>query len=330
MISETEIVRQCLPEKAHKDFDDIVNQSILGASKHISMIGQMIEDIANYGLESKEQTVTVIEKIITVCNYFIKTRGEASQAVSNAIYLMTRGIEELKSKGQIDSETAGLIIGTKDNYAKDSAEAIEKVVEYAVNLAESYNNIFVYDYSSTVDKFLKSLAVDGKKRTVYISESRIINGGYPFVSTCQETGYDIKFIPDATMMHAIRKCDACFMGAETFYPDGTGFNTTGSDIVGLVCHTFNIPLFFLTPMIKLDIRPTIGKEKSVVYNDVKTKLSEGWNEGIDVAKIDFLTPELIGVPAEYIRGFVTEYGIIPSGQMYGISLEYSKCLKGES
>ena len=31
-----------------------------------------------------------------------------------------------------------------------------------------------------------------------------------------------------------------FMGAETLYADGTGFNTTGSDIVGLICNYYHI------------------------------------------------------------------------------------------
>jgi len=330
MISKAEEAKRCLPVQSYRDFDDIVNQKVLGASKHISMIGEMIENITMDGLENKDQKIVVIDRIITVCDYFIQTRGEASQAVSNAIHLMTKGIEALRNGGVMNADVAKEIIKTKENYALNSTLAIKKVVGYAVNLATKYNNIFVYDYSSTVDKFLKHLSDDGKKRTVYIAESRIINGGYPFVLTCQESGYDIKFVPDASMMYAIRKCDACFMGAETFYPDGTGFNTTGSDIVGLICNTLNIPLYFLTPMIKLDTRPIIGKEKNTVYNDVRIRLSHDWDHSLAIDKIDFVTPELIGVPPEHIKAFVTEFGVVPSIQMYGLSMEYSKSLKEEN
>lgn len=329
MISKAEIARRCLPVQSYRDFDDIVDQKVLGASKHISMIGEMIENITMDGLKNKEQKIVVIDRIKTVCDYFIQTRGEASQAVSNAIYLMTRGIEALRGTEVMNAEVAKEIIKTKESYAVNSTTAIKKVVGYAVNLATKYNNIFIYDFSSTVDKFLKHLSDDGKKRTVYIAESRIINGGYPFVHTCLDAGYDIKFVPDASMMYAIRKCDACFMGAETFYPDGTGFNTTGSDIVGLICNTLNIPLYFLTPMIKLDTRPVFGKEKNTVYNDLRIKLSKDWDESIDIEKIDFVTPELIGVPPEHIMAFVTEFGVVPSIQMYALSMEFSKSLKEE-
>lgn len=129
--------------------------------------------------------------------------------------------------------------------------------------------IFVYDYSSTVEKFLRGLAEHERKIRIYIAESRIIDGGLPFVKVCQKAGHHIKFIPDASMMYYIKDCDAAFMGAETFYPDGTGFNTTGSDIVGLLCSYYKIPLYFLTPMIKLDIRPVTGGRKNLVFDNMK-------------------------------------------------------------
>ncbi|MCB6288780.1 hypothetical protein LI276_22125, partial [[Clostridium] scindens] len=86
--------------------------------------------------------------------------------------------------------------------------------------------------SSSVEAFLRK--INGPKR-IYIPESRVINGGAPFVQPCLEAGHQIHFIPDASMMYYMKSCDGVFMGAESIYPDGTGFNTTGSDIVGLLC-----------------------------------------------------------------------------------------------
>ena len=40
-----EQIRQILPEKVRQAFDDIVEQRVLGASKHIAMIGEMFEAI---------------------------------------------------------------------------------------------------------------------------------------------------------------------------------------------------------------------------------------------------------------------------------------------
>lgn len=321
-------IRSVLPDKVKESFDSIVEQRVLGASKHITMIGDMIEAIATQGKEEKKTVKVIIDDIKKVARFFIATRGEASQAISNAILIM---IHEIDKNADLDIETAvNNILETKNSYLKMSKEATDKVIEYAVELAKDMQKIFVFDYSSTVDKFLVNLAKTGKKYTIYIAESRSIDGGLPFVSSCQKVGHAIKYIPDASIMYYLRECDAAFMGAETFFPDGTGFNTIGSDIVGLVCDLYNIPLYFLTPFIKLDIRPIFGHKKTLVINDMKEKLTKNWDKGIDTKQIDFLTPELIGVEAKYIKGYVTEKGIIPSNQMYEISLAYSNNLKGDT
>ncbi|HIV52209.1 MAG TPA: translation initiation factor eIF-2B [Candidatus Blautia excrementipullorum] len=320
-------IRNILPEESRNAFDDIVEQRVLGASNHIAMVGDMIEALVNRGLREKKTSAQVIDEILQVSQYFIETRGEASQAVSNAIYLM---IHDIRSCRDMDLKTAAeQILRTKNGYKNTASEAVELCVKYAVRLAENMERIFVYDYSSTVEKFLRGLKNNDKQYEIYIAESRIIDGGRPFVKACQEAGHKIKFIPDASIMYYLRRCGAAFMGAETFYPDGTGFNTTGSDIVGLVCHYFQIPLYFLTPMIKLDIRPVTGEKKKLVYDDLKEKLSEKWEAELEKDSIDFITPELVGVKPEFIKAFVTEQGVIPSGQMYTVSMEYSRKLRGE-
>lgn len=321
-------VRSVLPDKVKELFDSIVEQRVLGASKHITMIGDMIEAIAFQGKEEKKPVKVVIEDIKKVANFFIATRGEASQAISNAILIMIHGIDK---NADLDIETAvNKILETKNSYLKISKEVTGKVIEYAVELAKDMEKIFVFDYSSTVEKFLVNLTKTGKKYTIYIAESRGIDGGLPFVNPCQKAGHAIKYIPDASIMYYLRECDAAFMGAETFFPDGTGFNTIGADIVGLVCYQYNIPLYFLTPLIKLDIRSVFGHKKVLVINDMKEKLTRNWNREIDTKQIDFLTPELVGVEAKYITGYVTEKGIIPSNQMYEISLAFYNNLKGDT
>ncbi len=320
-------IREILPENSREFFDSIVEQRVLGASKHISMIGDMFEGIVKRGVEEKYNTTRVVDEIFQVADYFIETRGEASQAVGNAILMMIHGIREYCDMDI--EEAAKKIIEVKNSYAEQAKVAVDKCVQYGAKLAEIMENILVYDYSSTVEKLLIAIASNKKKYTIYIPESRIIDGGRPFVKACQKAGHKIKFIPDASMMYYLKECDAVFMGAETFYPDGTGFNTTGSDIVGLICHYFGIPLYFITPMIKLDIRPTYGGRKNLVYQNLKAKLSKNWEKELDRGSVDFITPELVGVDPKFIRAFITEQGVIPANQMYNVCIEYSKNLRGE-
>lgn len=323
MVIEKEKARTALASSSMKEFDDIVEQRVLGASTHIKMIGKMIEEIA---LEESRQgcVSSMIERIHLVCDFFIATRGEASQAICNAIYQMIQGIDQLEKESDV-TKAAEKIIQTKNAYALASVAAIEKAVGYAVEIGNRMQTILVYDYSSSVEAFLRGLT-PGK--SVFIAESRVINGGKPFVKACVERGHSIHFIPDASLMYYMKDCDGAFMGAETIYPDGTGFNTTGSDIVGLLCSYYQKPLYFISPLVKLDIRPVYGKAKTIVINDLQERL-QPIADPEHCAKIDYHTPELLGVCPQHIKGFITEQGVIPSGQLYDIALQYIKDLRGE-
>ena len=311
-----ENIRSLLTPSDQIIFDQIENHTLLGASNHIKAIGDMIENIAN----SNNPPNKIVQNIKLICNYYIQTRGQASQAISNAILIMISNINNIN----LDSPNFALdIINNKNKYFYNSLNNLEKILFYATNESKKFKSILAYDYSSTVEKFLINLSKDNITRNLIIPESRIINGGYPFIKKISSIkNYDINFIPDCSLFYFMKNVDACFMGAETFYPDGTGFNTTGSDIVGLICNHYHIPLYFLTPMIKLNTYSIQGLHKKLVIDNLYDKMTKTWDLNINKNNINFETPELVPVKPNFIYAYITEYGIIPANQMYNISLNY--------
>ncbi|HIU76595.1 MAG TPA: hypothetical protein IAC62_11980 [Candidatus Pelethocola excrementipullorum] len=315
-------IRQRLPKEEWQAFDDIVMQRVLGASRHIQMIGEMFKSIAKEGVKKQRSVIEVCDDIKAVAQYFIATRGEASQAVSNAILIMINDIDEIR--GLSLEEAKSNICEKVDAYQKKSRKDIELVVEYGARLGQKMNRIMVFDYSSTVDAFLRRLGEAKCSMEVIIPESRSINGGYDFVGACKEAGLKIHFIPDAAMMYYLRDCQGVFIGAETFYADGTAFNTTGSDIAGLLCKEFSVPLYVLTPMVKLDSRPIQGFVRDAVINDLKERMSGAGFKDEELDEVDFACPELLPVSKEHIHAYVTEYGVIPVNGMFSVCAEYKK------
>lgn len=71
------------------------------------MIGDMIESIALIGEKNHSSVHSVVDKIKTLSQYFIETRGAASQAISNAINIMIKNIDEVRN---LDAEEASKLI----------------------------------------------------------------------------------------------------------------------------------------------------------------------------------------------------------------------------
>lgn len=327
MTTTEQAARQALPEPARAPFDDIVEKRVLGASNHVDMIGDMIEQIVLDATAADQPVARAIERIKTVTDYFIETRGASTQAIPNAIRVMIRGLDLYASADDL-AEAGASIIATKNAYRGIAAAAIAQAIETAVVLLADRRTLLAYDYSSTVERVLVALGELDPDRTVIIPESRAINGGAPFVLACQQVGLRIRFVPDAALLVELKTADAILMGAETFYPDGTAFNTLGSDIVGVLAEQLGVPLYFVTTFSKLDARMIRGVTKDLPLVDLRPELGPCLPAEVDADAIDFVVPELIGVRREHIEAFITELGVIPPAGMWTPSLTYFNELTG--
>lgn len=317
-----EYIRSLLPARNQEAFDGIRDQRILGASQHISLIGDMFVGLAERAVAEQRSPQDLIDDLTALSAFFKELRGNASRAVYHALELMTGDLE--KHRNDSLENLVAHIQETQRCYAQYCAQATQACVSYAVALARPWKKILIFDYSSTVEKVLRALAEDGIAREVMIPESRVIDGGRPFVEPLRSTkGYSLHFIPDAALLEGLRGCDAVLMGAETFFADGTGFNTLGSDVVGVLCAYLDIPLYFITPLIKLDIRPVYGGYKPRVTCDVTKRLCDAeqdlWSD-----EVDCVVSELVAVPPQQIRAYITEEGIIPAGQMFETARAYEQ------
>lgn len=299
-----ENVRNLLPNECIEDFDNIVNGVVLGASNHIQMIINMYVQIAKEN--DKENTLYRIEKVGT---FFKETRGKSSYAIINALKDVEKRINSSKKENIFEA-----VSKAKNAYFEQNDKNIKNIILYTERLIGNHQSVLLFDYSSTVEKAICALK---NKIDVYIPESRVIAGGFPYVKKITESGHQVHFIADAAMLSIIDKVDLVFIGAETFYPDGTAFNTVGSDILAELCLNHNVPYYVLTPLLKCDIRALYGIFKDTLETDLKNKIGKDWPEDLR-EKVDFKSIELVGVDSKFITGYITEQGIIRPGDLFSM------------
>ncbi|MDK6371111.1 hypothetical protein QP101_03285 [Aerococcus urinae] len=300
-----------LSDDTKNKIEQIENHKILGASKHIEIFCNGLEDIIQ-SAESYEPLDNIKKYLNQLSNYFLISRGQASRSIYNNIKLIMGtilgdSVSELKSNTNLSIR----------KFKKNSEEDLQKILEYSVNEFYKYDSFVLFDYSSTVEKVIRKIANQRENKiNVFIAESSSINGGLPYLNLANDDQIKCSFFPDSAVLYKLQAADCCLMGAETFYPDGTGFNTIGSDIVSILCRELNKPLYFLTQLNKLDIRRIEGISKEIVYIDYE---NENTNSNVDT-KI----PELVAVPQKNISAYITEKGVIPSNQLFKISMEYNE------
>lgn len=310
--------RERLSPDAKKLFDDVNLQRVLGASTHIRLIGDIFQDIAEHGEDGED----MLQTIRGIAGHFTATRGESSQAISNAVMQMTR----LPGKGSCE-EIRRAIRETVADYRSGTEKDLDKIKSFLWTVLEDKKRLLLFDYSSTVAAVAALGREHGVRFHCYSPESRALDGGRPYVRPFLEAGHSVHFIPDSAMYHYIRKCDAALIGSETFYPDGTCFNTVGSEMAACLCRQFHVPFYVPTPLLKVDMRALYGHRKKPVIDDHKDRMAAGWSEE-EREKVNFICPELVAIPSEYITAYITEEGILPPWAMYTASLAYCKKLTG--
>jgi len=316
-------VRDMLSVSGQNLFDDVAYQRVLGASTHIRLISEMILDLCTESESQKKSPQEFIKDVNQLSNFFKNTRGEASQAISNAINLMTSGIDKMENH-----ESRLIINQIKKNieeFHQTNAKNLDHINCYAIELLSGMDTILLFDYSSTVGRMVESSITNTR---VLIPESRVLNGGKPYIEKCLKGNHKIHYIPDAAIYYYLRDCDAVFIGSETLYPDGRVFNTVGSDLVASLCKITGVPFYVLTTLLKIDMRPLRGYQKPPVLIDLKEKYTEIMEKNFTNV-IDFSCPELVEIPAENITALITEEGIIPPSAIFQLGTEYINKIRGK-
>lgn len=315
-------IRALLADDAADLFDDIDKSRVLGANAQIGLMRRMMRSLLAHG-----EGCDVAElrgRVGALVDYYKGTRGQNSRAIYNALGLMTARAfaDDVRDAAEFER----LLTEDIDSFQERNAAAVNRLVGFAVNACAACSRVMCFDYSSTVDAFIRALPVEVE---VSIPESRALNGGAPFLAGAVAGGRRVRFIPDTCMMDELTACDAAFIGAETVYADGTTFNTIGSDILAVLCRHLGKPFYVLTPLLKLDLRAVHGTRRlRPMEFDYLRRLGGAvppeLAESVDCAGI-----KLVSVPGDLITAVVCERGVIPPAGLFPIALEYGRALGEE-
>ena len=298
-----EEIKDLLPTSSRGYFDDMTTERVLGASNHIRMIGNIFKELVD-----REPMEAAIEKMEKVSRFFNRTRGKSSYAIHTFLIDFDNFLNSVDRSSQ---DSFNKQIHTQiDGFDARVAQKVRKLIDYAILDSVHYQNIMLYDYSSTVNKFVTSLP---RQVDVFIPESRLLNVGYPFVHDVVKAGHRVHFLADASMETVMQQMDAVYIGVETFYFDGTAFNTAGSDIAAILAQYHGVPYYALTLLSKFDPRSIKGIYKEVIPKDMERLLSSDWNDQDLPKDVNFMAEELVGIPGKLIHRYITEKGIfLPS------------------
>ena len=168
-------------------------------------------------------------------------------------------------------------------------------------------NIMTHCHSGSVVKILTTARDQGKKIHVYNTETRPLYQGRRTSNDLVKVGVPDTMITDDTAPFFVDNIydshvdiDMVIIGSDCIKLNGDVFNKVGSFAIAMAAWHSGIPVYIVGSLMKVDGNDTVQIEK----RDGKELRAEA-PKGLEILNFAFDR-----VPAKFITGIITEYGII--------------------
>ncbi len=188
---KNEVARR-LPESAQTLFYDITEYRVLGASNHIDLIGEIFAKIAQ-ATKTTAEVAEAKQAIRQTGAYLDETRGEGSQAVKNALAALLGKVNAVEAvEPKAFSEAVEKIVR---EFKEDSDRNTKRILQFAAAEMGGCKKYLVFDYSSTVCKYIASLAGRDDGIEMYIPEKQNHQWRQSVCAGCGQSQIENVFFP---------------------------------------------------------------------------------------------------------------------------------------
>jgi len=190
-----------------------------------------------------------------------------------------------------------------DNFLRKIKENEERIIENGKSLVKIGDHVLTHCHSETVVSLLKAAhkKVDFE---VFLTETRPLFQGRKTAKELISVGIKTTMVVDSAAPYLISKEDEVpinlvILGVDAIFPNGSCLNKVGSYAIGLAADEAGVPLYLAATILKMTNRPLEVEKRGA---------KEIWEDKPKNLRILNLAFDFI--PAEFINGFITEFGIL--------------------
>ncbi|MDO4573912.1 MAG: S-methyl-5-thioribose-1-phosphate isomerase [Planctomycetia bacterium] len=167
------------------------------------------------------------------------------------------------------------------------------------------------EYGTALSVFAKAFEA-GKKIHVYADETRpLLQGARLTTWEMRERGIPVTLICDSMAAQVMRegKIQAVVVGADRITANGDTANKIGTYSVACLAYLHQIPFYVAAPKSTFDLTLSSGDQIPIEQRDPE-EVTCGMGRRTAPDGIDVYNPAFDVTPARYIRGIITEKGVV--------------------
>jgi len=208
------------------------------------------------------------------------------------------------------------VIDNSAAFVEMSSKAVETIAKIGAKRIQDGDVVLTHCNSSAALGILKEAKRQGKKFTVYATESRPWRQGILTVNELADAGIDVTLIIDSAVRTVMKKATKVFVGADTITSNGALVNKIGTSQLALAADEARVPFYVCSETYKFSPMTMFGDMVTIEERGCEEVVKEG--EIRDSVKI--FNPVFDSTPAKYIDAIITEVGMISPGAVYDVMI----------
>ena len=305
---------------------------------HVEQIVQDIKDIKIQGATNIAKAAFEIIISESKSQNFISFE-EYSEFVTTAMQLLIdarptepmlfNGMDYIKSqiatcKDNLCDSIQKTVIESATYYLNLIKETAERAILNGLGIINDGDNVLTHCHSTSAVKTLALHKVKGLKFKVFNTETRPLYQGRKTAKDLIEEWIDVTMVVDGVAPFLMDEesgtdlmMDCVIIGCDAIKLDGGVINKVWSYAVGLSALYANVPVYIAGNLLKVDVHDTIQIEQRHSH--------EVWEDAPE--GLDFLNFAFDKIPPKFIRGIITEFGIIKPREIRSYIEKYYPWMK---
>lgn len=290
--------------------------------------------IQDYKTPPNKELSRDLNAVIKPLIRFIIDCRPQSISMGNALRYLKRIIAKV-SPSMAEAQAKEFILEKIDAFIQERIEYADMVI--ARTGCDKINDgdvILTYAKSHVVEMIIKMAHEAGKKFKVIIVDSRPHLEGQQLMRRLTKLGLKCTYILINALSFVMQEVSKVFLGAHAMLANGTLVSRLGCAVVGMMAHTYNVPLLACCETYKFHERTQLdsiginelGDPDALIRTTDRDDASHSdvladWR---DIAKLRILNLTYDLTPAEFVSMVITEVGMIPPTSVPVVLREYHK------
>jgi len=247
----------------------------------------------------------------------LKAAQPSMASVANACVYVLNPLMQPKASPMSAPEIQQLVTTRSQQFLVGFEQAQQQVIEVGSRVIRDGDVIFIHSYTGTLLAIFSRAREEGKQFQVIATESRPYGEGRVMVTELLKLGIPCTLIIDAAMGSYIKRANKALVGSDSILANGSVVNKMGTQLLGLACHVYGVPLYAAGSILKLSLESLQGGEVKILERPDDGAIAPS---GLAENKMLQVENHIFDVtPAQYIKALITDKGVIAPAAIVGFS-----------